>query len=84
MNTNAPLRMAVLVLAIGMIAAACGTSEESGATIVILVEPDPDDSPAPLPLEPLVDRVPDSPTDHESYEPGNNAVDLTGGTARLG
>ena len=30
MNNKNPLRVAVLVLAIGLIAAACGSSEESG------------------------------------------------------
>lgn len=56
----------------------------SGATIVISVEPDPDDSPAPFILKPLVGQVPENPNDHENYELANNAVNLPGGTARLG
>lgn len=56
----------------------------SGATIVISVEPDPDDSPVPFVLKPLVGQAADPAADHESYELGNNAVDLPHGTASLG
>ena len=56
----------------------------SGATVVVSVEPDPDDSPEPFALKPLVGQADDPAADHVSYELGNNAVDLPGGTATLG
>jgi hypothetical protein len=56
----------------------------SGATIVVSVEPDPDDSPAPFALKPLVGQAADPAADHQSYDLGNNAVDLPGGTATIG
>ena len=56
----------------------------SGATIVVSVEPDPDDSPEPFVLKPLVGQAAEPATDHESYDLGNNAVDLPSGLAIIG